>query len=90
MVKLYEELVQRYPIVSIEDGMAEGKVDGWKALDDLALGGKVAAGRRRIVFVTNRAILEQGIAKGITNALLVKVNQIGSLSETLEAPPASR
>ena len=83
MVKLYEGLVQRYPIVSIEDGMAEGDWDGWKALTD-ALGSKVQLVGDDL-FVTNRAILEQGIAKGVANALLVKVNQIGSLSETLEA-----
>jgi enolase len=83
MVKLYEELVQRYPIVSIEDGMAEGDWEGWKALTD-ALGSKVQLVGDDL-FVTNRAILEQGIAKGVANALLVKVNQIGSLSETLEA-----
>ena len=80
MVKLYQELVARYPIVSIEDGMAEGDWDGWKALTD-ALGGKVQLVGDDL-FVTNRAILEQGIAKGVANALLVKVNQIGSLSET--------
>ena len=83
MVKLYEGLVQRYPIVSIEDGMAEGDWDGWKALTE-ALGSKVQLVGDDL-FVTNRAILEQGIAKGVANALLVKVNQIGSLSETLEA-----
>ena len=83
MVRLYEELVGRYPIVSIEDGMAEGDWDGWKALTD-ALGGRVQLVGDDL-FVTNRAILEQGIAKGVANALLVKVNQIGSLSETLEA-----
>jgi enolase len=83
MIKLYQELVARYPIVSIEDGMAEGDWDGWKALTE-ALGGKVQLVGDDL-FVTNRAILEQGIAKGIANALLVKVNQIGSLSETLDA-----
>ena len=83
MVRLYEDLVARYPIVSIEDGMAEGDWDGWKALTD-ALGGKVQLVGDDL-FVTNRSILEQGIARGIANALLVKVNQIGSLSETLEA-----
>ena len=83
MVRLYEELVGRYPIVSIEDGMAEGDWDGWKALTD-ALGSRVQLVGDDL-FVTNRAILEQGIAKGVANALLVKVNQIGSLSETLEA-----
>jgi enolase len=83
MVKLYEELAGRYPIVSIEDGMAEGDWDGWQALT-AALGGKIQLVGDDL-FVTNRAILEQGIAKGVANALLVKVNQIGSLSETLDA-----
>jgi enolase len=83
MVRLYEELCARYPILSIEDGMAEGDWNGWKALTD-ALGSKVQLVGDDL-FVTNRAILEEGIAKGIANALLVKVNQIGSLSETLEA-----
>jgi enolase len=83
MIGLYQELVGRYPIVSIEDGMAEGDWEGWKALTE-ALGGRVQLVGDDL-FVTNRAILEQGIAKGIANALLVKVNQIGSLSETLEA-----
>ena len=63
MVKLYEGLVRRYPIVSIEDGMAEGDWDGWKALTD-ALGHKVQLVGDDL-FVTNRAILEQGIAKGV-------------------------
>ena len=62
MVELYEELCGRYPIVSIEDGMAEGDWDGWKALTD-ALGGKVQLVGDDL-FVTNRAILEQGIAQG--------------------------
>ena len=83
MVELYAELVRRYPIVSIEDGMAEGDWDGWQALTE-ALGGKVQLVGDDL-FVTNRAILEQGIARGVANALLVKVNQIGSLSETLDA-----
>ncbi len=83
MVKLYEDLVARYPIVSIEDGMAEGDWEGWKLLTD-ALGSKVQLVGDDL-FVTNRAILEEGIAKGVANALLVKVNQIGSLTETLEA-----
>jgi enolase len=83
MVRLYEDLCNRYPIVSIEDGMAEGDWDGWKALTD-ALGRKVQLVGDDL-FVTNRTILEEGISKGIANALLVKVNQIGSLTETLEA-----
>jgi enolase len=83
MVRFYEDLTARYPIVSIEDGMAEGDWEGWKALTD-ALGGKVQLVGDDL-FVTNRAILNEGISKGVANALLVKVNQIGSLSETLEA-----
>ncbi len=83
LIKLYEDLTTRYPIISIEDGMAEGDWEGWKALTN-ALGHKVQLVGDDL-FVTNRAILEEGISKGIANALLVKVNQIGSLSETLEA-----
>jgi enolase len=83
MVRVYEDLCNRYPIVSIEDGMAEGDWDGWKALTD-SLGRKVQLVGDDL-FVTNRIILEEGISKGIANALLVKVNQIGSLTETLEA-----
>ena len=83
MVRLYEDLCNRYPIASIEDGLAEGDWDGWKALTD-ALGAKVQLVGDDL-FVTNRAILEKGISRGIANALLVKVNQIGSLTETLEA-----
>jgi enolase len=83
MVRFYEDLTARYPIVSIEDGMAEGDWEGWKALTN-ALGRKVQLVGDDL-FVTNRAILDEGISKGVANALLVKVNQIGSLSETLEA-----
>jgi enolase len=83
MVKLYEELCARYPIRSIEDGMAEDDWDGWQALT-AALGDKVQLVGDDL-FVTNPKILAEGVARGIANALLVKVNQIGSLSETLEA-----
>jgi enolase len=83
MVRLYEELCARYPIRSIEDGMAEDDWDGWRALTE-ALGGRVQLVGDDL-FVTNPKILAEGIARGIANALLVKVNQIGSLSETLEA-----
>jgi enolase len=83
MVRLYEELSARYPIRSIEDGMAEDDWDGWKALTD-ALGGKVQLVGDDL-FVTNPKILADGIERGVANALLVKVNQIGTLSETLEA-----
>ncbi len=83
MVRLYEELCGRYPIVSIEDGMAEDDWAGWKALTD-ALGAKVQLVGDDL-FVTNPKRLAQGIAGGVANAILVKVNQIGTLSETLEA-----
>jgi len=82
LTKIYEELVRRYPIVSIEDGMAEDDVEGWMHLTR-SLGGKI-----QLVgddnFVTNPKRLADGIAKGVANAILVKVNQIGTLSETLE------
>jgi enolase len=83
MVQMYEELCGRYPIRSIEDGMAEDDWDGWKALTQ-ALGGRVQLVGDDL-FVTNPKILAEGIERGIANALLVKVNQIGTLSETLEA-----
>jgi enolase len=83
MVKLYETLCGRYPIVSIEDGMAEDDWDGWKALTD-SLGGKVQLVGDDL-FVTNPKRLGDGIVRGVANAILVKVNQIGTLSETLEA-----
>ncbi len=83
MVKFYEDLVARYPIVSIEDGMAEDDWAGWKALTD-AIGKKVQLVGDDL-FVTNPRRLADGIAKGTANAILVKVNQIGTLTETLEA-----
>jgi enolase len=83
MVKFYQDLASRYPIVTIEDGMAEDDWDGWAALT-AALGGKVQVVGDD-VFVTNSARLRQGIERGVANAILVKVNQIGTLTETLEA-----
>jgi enolase len=82
MVRMYEQWVKSYPIVSIEDGVGEKDWDGWKALTD-ALGGKVQLVGDDL-FVTNPEILAKGIEKGIANAVLVKVNQIGTLSETLD------
>jgi enolase len=76
------DLVDRYPIVSIEDGMAEDDWDGWKLLTD-ALGDRVQLVGDDL-FVTNVERLERGIAAGVANAILVKVNQIGTLTETLE------
>jgi enolase len=83
MVKTYEVLAARYPIASIEDGMAEDDWDGWAALTS-SLGKKMLLVGDDI-FVTNTARLARGIEKGVANAILVKVNQIGTLSETLEA-----
>src|SRR5689334_8603740 len=83
MVKLYADLVSKFPIVTIEDGMAEDDWKGWKALTD-AIGKKVQLVGDDL-FVTNPKRLADGISKGVANAILVKVNQIGSLSETLEA-----
>ena len=83
MVKVYEELVARYPIFSIEDGMAEQDNPGWIAITK-ALGKKI-----QLVgddnFVTNTTLLKKGIADGVANAILIKLNQIGTLTETLEA-----
>ena len=81
MVKFYRDLCARYPIVSIEDGMAEDDWAGWQALTE-ALGSKVQLVGDDL-FVTNVRRLADGIAKGIANSILVKVNQIGTLSETL-------
>jgi enolase len=83
MVKVYEDLCSRYPIVSIEDGMAEDDWDGWAAIS-AALGKKVQLVGDDI-FVTNVERLSRGIAAGVANAILIKVNQVGSLTETLEA-----
>ena len=83
MVDLYVDWCRQYPIISIEDGCAEQDWHGWKLLTD-ALGGKVQLVGDD-VFVTNPAILKKGIAAGIGNALLVKVNQIGTITETLDA-----
>ena len=83
LVDFYEDLVNRYPIVSIEDGMAENDWDGWKLLTD-RLGKRIQIVGDDL-FVTNTKILKQGIEKGIANSILIKVNQIGTLTETLEA-----
>ena len=83
MVEFWSGWIKKYPIISIEDGCAEGDWDGWKILTD------VCGGRCQLVgddlFVTNTKFLKMGIEKGIANSILVKVNQIGTLTETLEA-----
>jgi enolase len=76
-------LVAKYPIITIEDGMAEGDWVGWKLLTD-RLGGKIQLVGDDL-FVTNTKILKEGIEKGVANSILIKVNQIGTLTETLEA-----
>jgi enolase len=83
MVDMYADWVRQYPIISIEDGVAEQDWDGWKALTR-ALGDRVQLVGDD-VFVTNPQILAKGIEEGIGNALLVKLNQIGTVSETLDA-----
>jgi len=83
MVNFYENLVNKYPIISIEDGMAENDWDGWKMLTD-RLGKRIQIVGDDL-FVTNPKILKEGIQKGIANSILIKLNQIGTLTETLEA-----
>lgn len=83
LVKYWVDWCQKYPIVSIEDGMAEDDWDGWKMLTD-ALGHKVQLVGDDL-FVTNVKRLQQGLEKNVANALLVKVNQIGSLTETIDS-----
>lgn len=82
-VKYLAKLAKDYPIISIEDGMAEDDWEGWKALTDLI--GKACQLVGDDLFVTNTKRLKQGITQGVANSILVKVNQIGSLTETLEA-----
>ena len=88
MVEMYADWVRQYPIISIEDGVAEGDWDGWKALTH-ALGDTVQLVGDD-VFVTNPGILRKGIAEGVGNALLVKLNQVGTVSETLDAIAVAR
>ncbi|MGH7406015.1 MAG: phosphopyruvate hydratase, partial [Candidatus Methylomirabilales bacterium] len=82
MVEFYTGWVKQYPIVSIEDGMAEGDLEGW-ALLTAALGDRVQLVGDDL-FVTNATLLREGIASGLANAILIKVNQIGTVTETLE------
>jgi enolase len=83
MVEFYSGLCEQFPIISIEDGLAEDDWDGWKALTD-ALGKKIQLVGDD-VFVTNVARLKRGIERGVANSILIKVNQIGTLTETLDA-----
>lgn len=83
MIDMFEKFVEKYPIISIEDGLAEGDWAGWKKLTD-RLGHKIQIVGDDL-FVTNPKILAEGIEKGIANSILIKVNQIGTLTETLDA-----
>ena len=88
MVSYYKKLCAKYPIISIEDGFAENDWTGWKKLTD-ALGDKVQLVGDDL-FVTNVDFLRKGIEQGVANSILVKVNQIGSLTETLDAIELAR
>jgi enolase len=88
MVRLYEDWLRQYPIISIEDGLAEGDWAGWQLLTK-TLGDRVQLVGDD-VFVTNPDILKRGITDGVGNALLVKLNQIGTVTETLDAVAMAR
>lgn len=81
MISFYEELVEKYPIMSIEDGLSEEDWDGWKKLTD-RLGSKIQLVGDDL-FVTNTKRLKKGIELGVANSVLIKLNQIGTLTETL-------
>ncbi len=83
MVDLFEALIDKYPIVSIEDGLAEGDWTGWKLLTDRLEGAVQLVGDD--IFVTNPKIFRKGIEKGIANSILIKLNQIGTVTETMDA-----
>jgi enolase len=82
MVDYWADLCDRYPIVSIEDGLHEEDWDGWKALTE-KLGNRIQLVGDDL-FVTNKVLLQKGIERGVANSILIKLNQIGTLSETLE------
>ncbi len=88
MVELYERLAERYPIVSIEDGMAEDDWDGWKALTE-RLGGRLQLVGDDI-FVTSVEKISRGMELGVANSVLIKVNQVGTLTESLDAVALAR
>lgn len=83
LIDMYEQWIEKYPIVSIEDGLGERDWDGWKKLTD-RLGKKIQLVGDDL-FVTNPSIIKEGIEKGIANSVLIKLNQIGTLTETLDA-----
>jgi enolase len=88
MVKFWSKWVSDYPIVSLEDGLAEGDWDGWQNLTK-ELGGKIQLVGDDL-FVTNVEFLQEGIDKGVANSILIKVNQIGTVSETFDAIDLAR
>jgi enolase len=88
MIAYWENWVRQYPIISIEDGLAEDDWDGWKKMTD-SMGGKIQLVGDDL-FVTNTSILSQGIQLGCANSILIKVNQIGTLTETLNAIEMAR
>jgi enolase len=88
MIDLYTDFLEKYPIVSIEDGLAERDWPGWKAMTD-RLGDRIQIVGDDI-FVTNTKIFSQGISEGIANSILIKLNQIGSVTETLQAIDLAR
>jgi enolase len=88
MVKFYADLVKKYPIISIEDGLAEDDWDGWELLTETL--GKTVQIVGDDLFVTNRKRLEKGIGLGVANSILIKLNQIGTLTETLETIQCAR
>ncbi len=83
MISFYENLIDRYPVISIEDGLDENDWDGWEKITK-ALGNKIQIVGDDL-FVTNTKLLQQGISRGISNSILIKLNQIGTVSETLDA-----
>jgi len=83
MIDYYEDLIEKYPILSIEDGLAEDDWDGWKIMTDRLDGSIQIVGDD--IFVTNPKIFKKGIEQGIANSILIKLNQIGSVTETLDA-----
>ena len=83
MTSYYEVMISKYPLISIEDGLSENDWDGWKVLTR-RLGKKIQLVGDDI-FVTNKKIIKKGIEEGIANSVLIKLNQIGTLTETLDA-----
>lgn len=88
MIMMYEKLIKKYPIISIEDGLSEDDWSGWKKMTE-RLGDKIQLVGDDI-FVTNKEILNDGINRGIANSILIKLNQIGTLTETLDAIKAAK